>query len=57
MNEYGPSTRNPKSVPLQCLLSDFATELHSTEFAAFVKENRIKPLNSTPYKQASTKSN
>lgn len=52
MNEYGPSTRNPKSVPLQYLLSDFATEVHSTEFAAFVKEKRIKPLNSTPYKHA-----
>ena len=53
MNEYGPSTRNPKSLPLlQYLLSDFATEVHSTEFAAFVKEKRIKPLNSTPYKHA-----
>ena len=50
--EYGPSTRNPRSVNLAYLQSDFATEVHSTEFAAFLKENRIKPLNSTPYKHA-----
>jgi len=52
MADYGPSTRNPKSVPLAYLLSDFATEVHSAEFAIFIKENRIRPLNSTPYKQA-----
>ena len=50
--EYGPSTRNPKSVNLAYLQSDFATEVHSTEFAAFLKDKKIKPLNSTPYKHA-----
>ena len=33
-------------------MSDFATEVHSTKIAAFVKEKKIKPLNSTPYKHA-----
>ena len=33
-------------------ISDFATEVHSTKIAAFVKEKKIKPLNSTPYKHA-----
>ena len=48
--EYIPSTRNPRSVNLAYLPA--ATEVHSTEFAAFLKENRIKPLNNTPYKHA-----
>ena len=52
MVENGPSTRNPRSVNLAYLLSDFATEVHSTEFAAFLKEKGIRLLNSTPYKHA-----
>jgi hypothetical protein len=52
MDENGPSTRNPRSVNLAYLQSDFATEVHSTEFAAFLKEKKIKPLNSAPYKHA-----
>ena len=52
INDNGPSTRNPRSVHLAYLQSDFATEVHSTEFAAFLQDNKIRPLNSAPYKHA-----
>ena len=35
--EYGPSNRNPRSVNLAYLQSDFATEVHSTDSLLFSK--------------------
>jgi hypothetical protein len=49
--EYGPKS-NINSVPTRYFLTDYATEVHDKDFSTYLLENRIKLLNSAPYKHA-----
>ena len=48
IKEYGHD-RYPRSLLLRYLLTDYATEVHSTEFTLFLSDSNIELLNSTPY--------
>ena len=50
-NEYGPGA-NIKSKKLLHLLTDYNSEVQSTESTEYLKENQIKLFSSTPYKHA-----
>jgi hypothetical protein len=49
IRENGPG-RNTRSVHLRFLLTDYASEVHSTEFTAFLQQENIQLNNSAPYK-------
>ena len=48
IKEYGKD-RYPRCLTLRYLLTDYATEVHSTEFTEFLAASNIELLNSTPY--------
>ena len=51
LQEHGPE-RNHRSHPCRFFATDYATEVHSTDFASFLKDKNISLLNSAPYKHS-----